>query len=72
MLVAPLFLAVDGVTVAPTSAGVALLVPLPRGDVCISSDLVMLGVLLYPARCRCVLVATVWQYGVSVCWWRLL
>ena len=36
-VVAPLFLVVDGVTVVPTSAEVALLVPLPRGGICMWS-----------------------------------
>ena len=60
---APLFLVVGGVTVVPSSSGVALLGPLPCGCVCILSDLVMLGLSLSPARCRRALVALVWKRG---------
>ena len=50
-VVAPLFLAVDGVTVAPTSAEVALLVPLPRVGICMWSDAFVFGLPLCPFRC---------------------
>ena len=50
-VVAPLFLVVDGVTVVPTSAEVALLVPLPRGGICMWSNVFVFGLPLCPFRC---------------------